>query len=170
MVSEWAPAAPSILPVREEHLSGCVQLIRKSFLTVAEDFGFTPENASRFTAFAITQERLAQELTGPDCLLFACWYNGQLAGYYSIHFQNHAVCEINHLCVEPSLRHNGLGRRLLEHAFVQARKLSCKKMVFGLVEENLVLKRWYQSFGFISTGTKKFDFFPFTCGYMEKIL
>ena len=25
-------------------------------------------------------------------------------------------------------------------------------------------------FGFIHTGVQKFDFFPFTCGYMEKIL
>ena len=23
-------------------------------------------------------------------------------------------------------------------------------------------------FGFVHTGTKKFEFFPFTCGYMEK--
>ena len=127
---------------------------------MAEDFGFTPENAFRFTAFAITQERLAQQLADPDWLLFVCWYNGQLAGYYSIHFQNHAVCEINHLCIGPSLCHKGKGQGLLEHAFVQARQRPCKKMVLGLVEENLVLKRWYQSF----------DFFPFTCGYMEKLL
>lgn len=43
-------------------------------------------------------------------------------------------------------------------------------MNVGIMEKNAVLKRWYQSFGFRNTETKKFDFFPFTCGYMEKDL
>ena len=30
-----------------------------------------------------------------------------------------------------------------------------------------VLRRWYERFGAVHTGTEKFDFFPFTCGYME---
>lgn len=25
-----------------------------------------------------------------------------------------------------------------------------------------------EEFGFVHTGTQKFDFFPFTCGYLEK--
>ena len=40
-------------------------------------------------------------------------------------------------------------------------------MELGIVEENKKLRMWYESLGFIHTGTKKFDFFPFTCGYME---
>ena len=46
----------------------------------------------------------------------------------------------------------------------------CDKINIGIVEENKVLRKWYESFGFVYTGTKKFDFFPFTCGYMEKNL
>ena len=46
----------------------------------------------------------------------------------------------------------------------------CDKINIGIVEENKVLRKWYESFGFVHTGTKKFDFFPFTCGYMEKNL
>ena len=40
----------------------------------------------------------------------------------------------------------------------------------GIVEENKVLRKWYENNGFIHIGTKKFDFFPFTCGYMERDL
>ena len=78
----------------------CVIVIRTSFQTVADEFGFTVQNAPRFTAFATTEERLEAQL----------------------------------------------------------------------VEENRVLRKWYESFGFIHIGTQKFDFFPFTCGYMEKNL
>lgn len=43
-------------------------------------------------------------------------------------------------------------------------------MNIGIVEENIVLRSWYEKYGFVHTGTEKFDFFPFTCGYMEKQL
>ena len=79
-------------------IAECVNVIRESFLTVADDFGFTEENAPRFTAFATTEERLIWQM------------------------------------------------------------------------ENEVVKRWYESMGFVHTGTEKFDFFPFTCGYMERVI
>ena len=40
----------------------CVNVICASFLTVADEMGFTRENAPRFTAFATTAERLAYQL------------------------------------------------------------------------------------------------------------
>ena len=86
-----------IREVRREEIPKCVELIRKSFQTVADDLGLTAQNAPRFTAFATTEERL-----------------------------------------------------------------------FGIIEENAVLRKWYEKNGAIHIGTKKFDFFPFTCGYLKK--
>jgi len=43
-------------------------------------------------------------------------------------------------------------------------------MNIGIVEENIKLKQWYELYGAVHIGTKKFDFFPFTCGYMIKEL
>ena len=40
----------------------------------------------------------------------------------------------------------------------------------GIVEENKVLRKWYELNGAKHVGTKKYDFFPFTCGYMKKKL
>lgn len=42
-------------------------------------------------------------------------------------------------------------------------------MNIGILEENTILRKWYED-NFIHIGTKKFDFFPFTCGYMERDL
>lgn len=91
-----------IRKVEQKDIKECVDVIVKSFMTVADGFGFTINNAPRFTAFATVAE------------------------------------------------------------------LGCKKINIGIVEENNVLKEWYASQGFIHTGIQKFDFFPFTCGYMEK--
>lgn len=44
--------------VNEKDICECVNVIRVSFATVADEFGFTAENAPKFTAFATTEERL----------------------------------------------------------------------------------------------------------------
>ncbi len=47
-----------IREVLREDIPACVSLIIQSFMTVADEFGFTEENAPRFTAFATNEERL----------------------------------------------------------------------------------------------------------------
>lgn len=102
--------------------------------------------------------------------MYAFVSDGGIAGYFSLLAKDNGVCELNNLCVLPEHRHGGIGAELLEYAFDTARSLGCGRMEIGIVEENKVLRGWYEEFGFVHTGTKKFDFFPFTCGYMEKIL
>ena len=45
-----------IKEVNEKDISECVRVIRDSFATVADQFGFTAENAPKFTAFATTEQ------------------------------------------------------------------------------------------------------------------
>jgi len=156
--------------IDEKEIPECVSVIKKSFLTVADEFGITAENAPRFTAFATTEERLKWHLTGEHRPMSAFYDNGKIVGYYSLLLQENNECELNNLCVLPEYRHKGIGEALLKDAFQAAEELNCTKMNIGIVEENAVLKKWYELFGFIHTGTQKFDFFPFTCGYMKKEL
>ena len=51
-----------IREVKRDDIPECVDLIKKAFMTVAEELGFTEENAPRFTAFATTEERLLWQL------------------------------------------------------------------------------------------------------------
>lgn len=157
-----------IKEVSEKDIYECVNVIRDSFLTVANEFGFTAENAPRFTAFATTEDRLKWHLLGEQRNMYVFCNNNTIVGYYSLLLQDNNECELNNLCVIPAYRHKGIGAELLKHAFNKAKELNCKKINIGIVEENKVLRKWYESFGFVHTGTKKFEFFPFTCGYMEK--
>lgn len=159
-----------IQAVERKDIAGCVRVIRESFLTVAEEFGFTAENAPRFTAFATTEDRLLWHFQQEHRPMYALFDSGVLVGYYSLFPQDNHRCELNNLCVLPAYRHKGFGKELLLHAFRTAAELDCDTMTIGIVEENRVLRKWYESFGFTHTGTRKFDFFPFTCGYMEKDL
>ena len=82
----------------------------------------------------------------------------------------YGICnhKLNNLAVLPEYRHKGIGKQLLNHAFRTARDMNCKVLNIGIVEENVVLRKWYEQNGAIHIGTKKYDFFPFTCGYMKK--
>lgn len=159
-----------IKEVQQNELSECVKVIRESFKTVADEMGFTAENAPRFTAFATTEERLNWHLNGELRRMYAFCKDNLIVGYYSLLLQDNNECELNNVCVLPEYRHKGIGKVLLNHAFQIAEETGCKKMNIGIVEENVVLRKWYEVYGFVHIGTQKFDFFPFTCGYMVKEL
>ncbi len=159
-----------IKEIKEKDILECVNVIRESFLTVADEFGFIPENASRFTAFATTEQRLNWHIHGEHRPMYAYYDNENIVGYYSLLMQENNACELNNLCVLPAYRHKGIGEALLVHAFEYAKEQGCTKMNIGIVEENTVLRDWYERFDFVHVGTEKYDFFPFTCGYMEREL
>ena len=159
-----------IRKITRDDLPACAALIRESFMTVANEFGITPENAPRFTAFAVDEARLRHHMDVERRPMYG-WFEGDRpVGYYSLLVKADGACELNNLCVLPECRHGQIGRALLRHAFERARALGCARIDIGIVEENRRLRRWYEAAGFVHTGTRKFDFFPFTCGYMEKTL
>ena len=156
--------------VEEQDIAGCVKVIKESFATVAKEFGFTVENAPGFTAFATTEDRLKYHLFEEHRYMYAFYVKEDIVGYYSLLVQDNNECELNNLSVIPAYRHQGIGEELLKHAFKIAKELNCNKINISIVEENNVLRKWYESFDFVHIGTQKIDFFPFTCGYMEKNL
>ena len=153
--------------VERADLPVCAGVIRRSFQTVADEFGFTEENAPRFTAFAATEERLFRQMDGEHRLMYLEEEDGTVRGYYSLLLRDRDACELGSLSVLPEYRHRGIGGRLLAHAKEKAREQHCSVMNLSIVEENTVLRKWYEQNGAVHTGTEKFDFFPFTCGYMK---
>ena len=128
----WTPALgrlqvkKMIKEVNKSDVSECVKVIRSSFMTIAEQFGFTIENAPRFTAFATTEERLLYQLDNEPRYMFAYSNSdGKIIGYYSLLMQGKRECELNNLCVLPEYRHRKIGQKLLKDAYSQA-EAHCK--------------------------------------------
>ena len=155
-----------IREVRREEIPICVRVIRNSHQTVADAFGFTIENAPGYVAFATDESRLIWHMDSEHRLMFVEEEGGIIRGYCSLLLNNANECELAHLSVLPEHRHRGIGAALLEHAVRVAREHHCKVMRLSIVEENTVLRKWYEQHGAVHTGTEKFGFFPFTCGYM----
>ena len=156
-----------IREVRQEEIPECVQVIRRSFQTVADEFGITPENAPRYVAFATDENRLLWQMFREHRLMFLDEEDGVIRGYYSLLLRDGGECELGSLSVLPEYRHRGIGTSLLKHAMDTARQQHCSALNLSIVEENTVLRKWYERNGAVHTGTEKFDFFPFTAGYMK---
>ena len=155
-----------IRKVRREEIPECVRIIRSSHQTVADEFGFTVENAPRYVAYATDENRLLWHMDSEHRLMFLEEENGVIRGYYSLLIKKDGECELGNLSVLPEYRHHGIGTALLNHSVDTARKQNCRIMRLSIVEENKLLREWYEQNGAVHTGTEKYDFFPFTCGYM----
>ena len=82
--------------------------------------------------------------------------------------QNDDSVELNNLAVLPEYRHLGIGKELVDYSITYSKNiLGANKIKIGIVEENTILKEWYEKIGFVHTGTKKFEHLPFTVGFME---
>ena len=159
-----------IKEVKVQDIPECLNVIKESFITVANEFGITETNASGFTAFSMTEDKLRKQLIEEHRPMYALYDNETIVGYYSLLLQDNKECELNNLCVLSSYRHKGAGEELLMNALEVAKALGCNKINIGIVDENKPLRKWYETFGFVHIGTKKYDFFTFTCGYMEKVI
>jgi len=100
--------------------------------------------------------------------IFVYSIGDKIVGYYSLGILNEAEAELNNLAVLPEYRHRNIGHKLLEDCFEKVKAMDRTKLKIGIVEENQILRKWYEKHGFEHKGTVKYDFFPFTCGYMEK--
>ena len=149
----------------KEQLNICLDIIHRSFITVADEFGLTEENCPNHTAFMPIDRLIRQYESGTN--MFVYQHNEEYVGYFSL-VDNGASVELNNLSVLPEFRHLGIGKEMVEYAKDYVIKnTGAKKITIGIIEDNTILKDWYETLGFIHTGTKQFDSLPFTVGFME---
>ena len=159
-----------IRQLTKQDIPESVDVIRTSFLTVGKEFDITPENAPMYTAYSTDESTILFWMDEQHRPMYGYFADGKLVGYYNLAFVSEVECELGSLCVLPEYRHDGVGEALLNDSIARAKKLGYAIMNLSIVEENTVLRKWYEKHGFTHVGTKKFDFFPFTCGYMVKEL
>lgn len=154
-----------IRPVIDE-LDKWAELVRNSFITVANEFGITRENAPTNPAFAD-----ADSLSGmidKGVSLFGAFYDDQRVGFVALQDASNGCWYMERLAVLPEYRHKGIGRKLMDHAFGTVKERGGSRISIGIINENKVLKNWYKEYGFIETGTRTFGHLPFEVCFLEK--
>lgn len=151
----------------DQDLSEVTEVIRRSFLTVANDFGLTKENAPTNPAF-ITCEDLKGSLAR-GLRLFGMIHEGKNIACVGIEPSNEKdVYYLERLAVLPEHRHRGIGLRVMDYAIARIREHGGRRVSIGIIDENERLKAWYARHGFIEKGRKTFQHLPFTVCFMER--
>ena len=153
----------------EKDMDCLVQVIRTAFLTVAEDLNLTRENAPTNPAF-INPEDILKSVSEKKIVFYGCLKDEHLIGCYALENAGEGIFYLERLAVLPSERHHGIGRELIFDAFERVRQQDGKKVSIAIIDENAVLKKWYQALGFTQTGLKAFPHLPFRVCFLEYVL
>ncbi len=140
-------------------------VIRESFMTVAEEFGLTKQNAASNGAF-LEADKL-KELGDKGTALFDVFRGDKLIGFFALEDAGSGVYYLEKLAVLPQMRHLGIGRRILDFTAEYVRSHSGKTISIAIIDENSVLKRWYEHYGFTETQVKTYPHLPFTVCFMS---
>lgn len=124
------------------------ELIRLAFSEVADRLGFTRENSPGFTAFA-SDEKLLRQLDRPEARCLGIREAGRWVGFVAVApYEDEFI--VTRLAVHPDFRHRGYGRALMDAACEAARAMGLSEIGLGVLNENAVLKRWYEAQGFVA--------------------
>jgi diamine N-acetyltransferase len=149
-----------------EDFEKSAEVIRQAFITVAEDFYLTRENAPTNPAFL--EADALKALYEKGVKLFDVYYGADKVGFSAMEKAPEGVYYLEKLAVLPDYRHKGIGRRMMDFIFETVRGEGGKKVSIAVINENTVLKQWYLAYGFEEKSLKKFPHLPFTVCFMEK--
>ncbi|SDH48234.1 GNAT family N-acetyltransferase [Desulfosporosinus hippei] len=156
----------SINEIMDEASLVCsLNVIKDSFTTVAREFKLTEENCPSNPAFINLENLMTMKNKG--IAMFGLFEKNNQIGFVAVEKADDS-CYLERLAVLPDYRHKGYGKLLMDFVFNYAKAQGAKKVSIGIIDENSVLKDWYEIYGFRETGLKKYEHLPFTVCFMEK--
>lgn len=157
-----------IFKVEKAQLPECLEVMHAAYDVTAKQFGLTADNCPYRGNADLPLDELAAEFDS-GAAMFGWRENGYTAGFLSIRVDGDTA-KINDLVVLPEHWHKGIGSELINCAKRFARERGVINLTLGMIDDNELLRRWYERHGFVTVRRKKFAGAPFTVGYMEQKL
>lgn len=155
----------SIREISENDIARSTEIIRNAFETVALDFSLTRQNCPSNGAFMEEKKLLDDFLRGIP--MYGLFEGSKQVGFAALEHKDNKLYYLEKLAVLPGYRHKGYGKKLIDHVKHQVRINSGGYISIGIIYENKILLNWYEKYGFVQTGIKKFDHLPFTVCFLE---
>lgn len=103
-----------------------------------------------------TEEQYKAVMSQGGCVLFGAWLGEELAGYIAVAVQPVVgEMEVYNIAVALSLRHQGVGKRLLKLALEAAAKNGLARALLEVRVSNAPALSLYRSLGFLEVGRRK---------------
>jgi ribosomal protein S18 acetylase RimI-like enzyme len=158
-------AAGTIRELTGLSLEPSVAIIRRAFGKVAPGLGITQENAPMFPAF-VTIDGL-EEMRARGAVFYGYFLGERQVGTVAVEKREKGYF-MERLAVLPEYWHGGIGRELVDSVVEYVKKLGVKELHLGMVNEETVLKKWYEGMGFREVELRKFEGLPFTVSFMAR--
>lgn len=142
-----------------------IDIIRDSFLDVAERFGLTPQNSPTHPSNCRPEWLLREINRGVDFYILE--NDGQPVGCAALEKINDEICYLERLAVLPRERRQGFGEALVRHVLSNARLLHAYRVQIGIIAEHQELHDWYEKLGFEDVESKKFPQHVFGVTFMS---
>jgi GNAT superfamily N-acetyltransferase len=143
-------------------------ILNNSFITVANEYGYTKENAPTFPAF-IGNDIIEKQING-GLKMYVYNVENQNIGCIGYSFYKDKIYIIERLAVLPKYRHNNVGRELMEYIENKIKDMGGEISEIHIVNNNTKLKEWYKTLGYKEIRTEEYRQLPFKVGIMAKKL
>jgi len=154
-----------IRSVRPHEKQVLAELIRQSYLDVAERFSLTAQNCPKHPSNC-TESWIERDFDKGVNYFFACRKN-EPVGCVALEMATDQLAYLERLAVLPAHRRMGLGDSLARHALDLAQAKGAESVSVGIIAAQEELKQWYLKLGFKEGDTKAFDHLPFMVTFMS---
>ncbi len=156
--------------ITDQDIDISADIIRKSFATVAAEFGITQERVPSNPAF-ITSATLKKQIT-PERFFYLLMHSNTDVGTVAIERSANepGMYFIEKVAILPEWRHQNLGKELMRFAEDQIMKAGGSIASVAIIFENTRLKNWYEQQRYVEIKRKSFDHLPFTVSFLQKRL
>jgi N-acetylglutamate synthase-like GNAT family acetyltransferase len=110
-------------------------------------WGYSDELLKSWKHDLTVSEKMIQEM-----MVYKFIFDTKIIGFYILNQPKEKSIELEFLFVLPSFIGKGIGNQLIQHAFIQAKKLKCNQVTL-LADPHAV--PFYESKGFVLIGNKE---------------
>lgn len=154
----------SIQPVPAEAVDVLKDIALKTFTQSYRHLN-TKADFDAYVQIALTREQLLIELRNEDSFFYFISSESSIIGYLKLNINDSQTeksgkesLEIERIYLEANYQRKGIGRKMIKFAMDKAKKLSKSIIWLGVWDQNPEAIHFYNSCGFIETGSHIFKF------------
>ena len=115
-------------------LPECLDVIKRSYEDIAVTFGMTESNCPYRGRNCLPYQVFEKEFDDGH-LMYGYFDNDKIVGFLSLQRKEQELY-IQDIAIIPEYQNKGYGSELMQFAKEQAEKMSCSKIVLGIVHDN----------------------------------
>jgi ribosomal protein S18 acetylase RimI-like enzyme len=143
-------------------------ILNTAFMTVAQQYNFTKENAPGFNAF-INSDIIENQLN-KGLKMYGYTIHGQIVGCVGYSYYKDQLYLIERLATLPEYRHLGIGKKLIVFIENKIIEIGGKIVEIHVVDVNEILIEWYKKFNYFEVRIDEIKTLPFNAYVINKKL